>query len=208
MRASEWIQIIVALVFTAAAWARPVSALRRNTVTLLAIIVILVVTVVRLITSVIPPLAGSVMRDWLPGALFLLPYWQTGQLIRATDNSVAEKLAQLDRTLFVRQPTKNSGRSFGRIVTVAAEIAYALVYPLVPLGLGVLYLAGLRRDADCYWIVILVATYSCYVTTPFVPALPPRLRAQEQQPGPKPAVKRLNHWIIRQITGNSTVQAA
>jgi membrane-associated phospholipid phosphatase len=78
------------------------------------------------------------------------------------------------------------------------EIAYLFCYPLVPLGLAVLYVAGLRQYANVFWFVVLVSTYICYAITPFVPALPPRSIAGEQIPSLAPNVGRVfNRWILR-----------
>ena len=59
------------------------------------------------------------------------------------------------------------------------EIAYLFCYPLVPLGLAVLYVAGLHNDVNIFWFIVLVSTYTCYAITPFVPALPPRSIGKE-----------------------------
>ena len=78
------------------------------------------------------------------------------------------------------------------------EFAYVLCYPLIPLGLGVLYLWHLRQNADQYWAAILPATYLCYVVLPFVRALPPRLlQAEEELKAERCSIRRLNLWLLR-----------
>ncbi len=78
------------------------------------------------------------------------------------------------------------------------EFSYLLCYPLVPLGLGVLYLWHLRQNADQYWAAILPATYLCYVVLPFVQALPPRLlQAEEEVQRDRSSIRRLNLWLLR-----------
>jgi membrane-associated phospholipid phosphatase len=49
-----------------------------------------------------------------------------------------------------------------------------------------------------FWLVVLVATYLCYVITPFVPAYPPRDLAGSQ-PAPARAGKTrlFNRWILK-----------
>jgi membrane-associated phospholipid phosphatase len=77
------------------------------------------------------------------------------------------------------------------------EWAYMLCYPLVPLGLGTLYIAGLRQHADRFWFFVLVPTYICYAITPFVPALPPRSIGKERT-APAPNKSRVfNLWLLK-----------
>jgi membrane-associated phospholipid phosphatase len=82
------------------------------------------------------------------------------------------------------------------------EIAYLFCYPLVPLGLLTLYIAGLRGKIDGFWFVVLVSTYICYAITPFVPAFPPRSLIGAQ-PDPYARAKDankgriFNRWILK-----------
>ena len=55
------------------------------------------------------------------------------------------------------------------------QLAYVMVYPLVPAALVVLYTTGLRSKVDLYWLVVLLTTYVCFGLTLFVRALPPRI---------------------------------
>ena len=82
------------------------------------------------------------------------------------------------------------------------EIAYLFCYPLVPLGLLAVYMAGLRGKAVAFWFVVLVSTYICYAITPFVPAFPPRSLISDQT---VPSASRkgankgriFNRWILK-----------
>src|SRR5947209_17674065 len=78
------------------------------------------------------------------------------------------------------------------------ELAYLIVYPLVPLGVAALYIAYKRHHADYYWVVVLLATYTCFAVTPFVPALPPRLLTGHVTfEIPPNRLRDLNRWILR-----------
>jgi membrane-associated phospholipid phosphatase len=197
MRTAEWLQILFASLFAGAAWTSSLTLRRRLWVSLLAVIVAFCVIGVRLIARSVPPLFASVLRDWLPGALFLLPYWQTGQFFTGPHTDVQNKLTEFDRRL-MHGLRLESAKPLGKGVAALLEIAYVTVYPLVPVGLGILYVAGMRPHADHYWTVVLLATYTCYVITPFVQALPPRLlpRSEGAPQVPTTSPRRLNAWIV------------
>ena len=82
------------------------------------------------------------------------------------------------------------------------EVAYLFCYPLVPLSLLTLYIAGLRGKVHKLWLVVLVSTYVCYAVTPLVPSLPPRsliggqadvsVTAEDTNKG-----RTINRWILK-----------
>jgi membrane-associated phospholipid phosphatase len=81
-------------------------------------------------------------------------------------------------------------------------VAYLFCYPLVPLGLLAVYMAGLREKVGGFWFVVLVSTYICYAVTPFVPAFPPRSIISDQADTSAPARdtnkgRIFNRWILR-----------
>src|SRR5262249_19654004 len=67
-------------------------------------------------------------------------------------------------------------------------------------GLGVLYLAHTRRYANEYWLVVLAATYPCYVFTAFLPTLPPRDLESKSVPEWPHRIRGINLWIVRHIS--------
>lgn len=204
MRTAEWIQIVFASLLALAAWVAPLCWRRRAKVTLLGLIVFVVILAVRLFTHFLSASSSAELSDWVPAALFLLPYWQTGQFFTAPSANAEKKLAAFDRKLLkvlVPQGPKALGKGFAAFF----EIAYLTVYPLVPLGLALLYIAGMRRYADYFWTAVLLPTYLCYAVTPFVPALPPRLSsiAGSLPAIPNTAARRFNAWIV----GNASIHA-
>jgi membrane-associated phospholipid phosphatase len=196
MRISEWIQAGFATIIAVAAWIRPLTARRRSAVTLLAGFTIFAVILAHFSARVLTPHQMSIFRDWLPVVLMLVPYWQTGQFFMGPNERIQARLVEIDRWLLSLIPPV-TGTS-GRYTRLSMEWAYMLCYPLVPLGLGVLYAAGLRQYANTYWFIVLVPTYLCYAITPFVPALPPRSIAVKQRIAPAPNKGRvMNLWILR-----------
>lgn len=79
MRVSEWIQGSCAIVLAFMAWIRPLPAGRRWVATVLAVFAIVAIGVARLSIHFLSPVQVSILRDWLPVVLMLVPYWQAGQ---------------------------------------------------------------------------------------------------------------------------------
>jgi membrane-associated phospholipid phosphatase len=171
MRASEWIQIVFVFGIGLLAWMRPLEARRRLRIALLTIIVPVAILVARFAFD---GFARSVVRDWLPVALLLVPYWQAGQFFTGPDERIQKWLAQTDeKALHVLRRIVGSSENGGWARYF--ETAYLMCYPLVPIGLAALYLGHHRAAADFYWIVVALASDICFAVTIFVPALPPRL---------------------------------
>jgi membrane-associated phospholipid phosphatase len=171
MRASEWIQIVFALGIGLLAWMRPLETRRRLRIAMLAVIVPAAILIARF---ALRGFAGSVVRDWLPAALLLIPYWQAGQFFTGPDERIQKWLAQTDeKALRVLRRIIGSSESGGWARYF--ETAYLMCYPLVPIGMAALYLGHHRAAADFYWIVVVLASDICFAITIFVPAMPPRL---------------------------------
>lgn len=189
MRIAETIQAGFAIILAVAAWLTPLPDRRRSAVTLLALIAVAAIALARLASFVLGPTTESILRDWLPVPLTLIPYWQTGQFFLRPNIRLQAWLLESDRRIF-----RLAGDSRTPAwIRLSIEWAYALCYPLVPVGLAVLYFASLRRYADVFWFNVLVPTYICYALTPFFPALPPR----DLESGPRRSKSRVfNLWIL------------
>lgn len=175
MRVAEWIQLIFVTLLALAAWFRPLDLARRLRIGALALVAIAALTAARYSVRWLSAPAASVLRDWLPAALLLVPYWQVGQFFISPDPAAEHRLAAFDRKCFALLGVEPGHVSIGPGFAVYMQLAYVMVYPLIPLGLVALYASGLRTHVDEYWVVVLPATYLCFAITLFVPALPPRL---------------------------------
>ena len=194
MRASEWIQIAFAFGIGLLAWARPLEMRRRLRIALLAVIVPAAILMAR---YALHGLAGSVVRDWLPAALLLIPYWQAGQFFTGPDERIQKWLAQTDEKALHVLRRIAGGSENGRWAGYF-ETAYLMCYPLVPIGMAALYLGHHRAAADFYWIVVVLASDICFAVTIFVPAMPPRLireRASESRVAAG-SVRKLNLEVL------------
>jgi len=205
MRTSEWIQVGFAVVLAIAAWVqpltralgpRPLPIRKRWFITGLALVPVIGVALARATAWFLPPLYVSVLRDWLTVGLFLVPYWQTGQFFQGPNHQIEKNLMAFDRWLMPATAATSGTARTG--LGWALEIAYLFCYPFVPLGLLALYAVGERQNAAGFWLVVLIATYVCYVITPFFPAYPPRDLAGGKPPRAQVGkVRVFNRWILQ-----------
>jgi membrane-associated phospholipid phosphatase len=197
----EWIQLAFVSLLAAAGWLRPLRRPRHWIVTILALGAICAIVLARLSVHWLKPFAFSLLRDWLPAVLLLVPYWQIGQFFAGPDPTTQTRLAAFDRAFYKALRIRPATTSISVALGVWLELAYILVYPLVPLGLVALYATGLRHFVDYFWVVVLPATYICFAITPFVRALPPRmLSGYEGFRMPPSKIKAVNHGILQQAS--------
>src|SRR5215469_564092 len=97
LRAAEWIQVVFVSILALAAGLRPLERARRVRVTVLALVAIAAIAAAWFSSHWVPPLTSSIIRDWLPAALLLVPYWQAGQFFAEADPATQQRLANFDR---------------------------------------------------------------------------------------------------------------
>jgi membrane-associated phospholipid phosphatase len=175
LRAAEWIQLAFVSMFALAAWLRPLERARGVRVAILALMAIATIVAARLSSHWVSPLASSIIRDWLPAALLLVPYWQVGQFFAGANPATEERLANFDRAFFRWLGIRPAQARISTALAAYFQLAYLMVYPLVPLALVALYETGMRSKVDFYWLVVLLTTYLAFALTPFIRALPPRV---------------------------------
>lgn len=165
---------------TAVAWLRRLDLARRRRVTGLGVAGV-ALTLVGAWTGL------AAVREWLPMPLMLLAYWQSGPFFVRPNEPFQRRLLDLDHRVLagVKPP--------GWIAQIL-ELAYVFCYPLLPAGMGLLYVAGQRQAADFYWTSVLAPTYFCYALLPFLPTSPPRVL---EPPMRATGVRRLNQWLVR-----------
>lgn len=127
------------------------------------------------------------VREWLTMPLMLLGYWQCGPFFVRPNERLQTLLLESDHRIL-------AGIKPPAWLTQLLELAYLFCYPLLPMGLGLLYAFGQRHAADFYCTALEVSTYACYVLLPFLPTSPPRVL---EPPIPSTGVRRLNQWLVR-----------
>ena len=197
MRVAEWLQLSFVSLLAVMAGLRPLERQRRLRVLWLAFVAIAAILGVRFGERWLSPVCSSILRDWLPAALLLVPYWQVGQFFTAPDMAMEARLAAFDSAFFHRMGIQPSRIRISVGLATYLQFAYLMVYPLIPLGLAVLYVTGQRHQVDYYWLVVLPATYVSFAITPFVRALPPRMLAgYDTFHSPPTRVQALNRLIL------------
>lgn len=141
----------------------------------------------------------SVARDWLPAALMPIMYWQAGLFSTRVNKNFQTRLQRLDHKLLGGWLPSLAMKPSYRWFAASLELAYLSCYALVPMGLGVLYLAQMRRHSTEYWSVVLLATYPCYAFTAFVQTLPPR-SLERDSVSMAGNIRTFNLWIVDRVS--------
>jgi hypothetical protein len=198
MQTAEWVNISTFSFFAVLAWLRPLAWRRRGVATAIGAAGIVSILVARFSHKALSAGLVSLIRDWLPAPLMLMVYWQVGRFFTGPNEGFQSKLAKLDGKIL--GIVLRDGSSSWNSIWIAnyLELAYLFCYPLIPLGLAILYATGLRRHADEYWATVLPCAYLCYVSLPFFPTLPPRMLPQDRWSKVWPSrIRALNLWILR-----------
>jgi hypothetical protein len=169
----EWIVVAYAAYFAAVAWSRGYSpALRQGTVVALLLVS----------TFLLLPTRVEAMSAWqfvtgnaLPLALLLAGYRLSGQFFVAPMRPLEQRLLAFDRRMFDAVGWKPSHGSSAPVFQGALELAYLLVYAMVPLGAVALYVAGASSELSRYWAVVLTACFASYAMLPWLQTRPPRV---------------------------------
>ena len=150
-------------------------------------------------------LAGLVEAFWLrglvlPPLVLLIAYRASGFLWRGPMFGVEARLASVDQALQIPRLSRATPRWLAEFL----ELAYAGVYPLIPIAL-VLHLAFSESpDADSFWTVILVTDYVCFGMLPLLQTRPPR--NLESEPPWRAKLRVLNLNILNRASiGMNTV---
>ena len=150
LRASEWITVAYFAYLAGAAAVVPGIAQRqrRRAIGTAIAVVIVVLTVAAFGTSAL------VWRDWMPLMYILLGYRLPALLVTSTNQELERWLLTLDRRwLGMENGTMISERA-PRPVIELLELAYLFCYPMVPIGLACLHVAGLRAESDRFWTAV------------------------------------------------------
>jgi membrane-associated phospholipid phosphatase len=192
----EWINVAYFALLIALAWTRFLLPEKRIRATAFGILGFgLACTSLVLSTRWRMP-AASVIRDWLPALLILLAYWQAGQFFVRGNEQLQRALVQFDEHVF--HFLRRHGIRFPE-ASAYFEFSYLFCYPMVPLGIWALYLLHLRDQTDQFWMVVLPASYACYIVLPFVQVLPPWMfGGHENEKGG--SLQRLNLQINRHLS--------
>lgn len=160
----------------------------------------------------------SRVRDWLPCFLIFQAYRESGLFYFPDPTHYLDYLfVRLDARLLTNPWVLAMLRGGAPWLQRYLEFCYFLCYPLVPLGLGCIYLArrvpwlaGRNKSdvktVDVFWTAVLLALFSCYALFPLFPSTPPRSFFNDLAgPNVQPLFRKMNFWILGQYGIHSSV---
>lgn len=187
MAAFEWVVVTYFAALTVAAWFVPVAAARRLQATVLGAGVSVMALSVALA-------AGPTLRGWAPHVYVVAGYWMPALLVPTKRGRRFEDwLRRSDEG--VRRLLPGVPARLGPFV----ELAYLLCYPLVPLSFGVIWRTGNSAAAERFWLAVLLAGYSCYVTIPWLVSRPPRALLTPA-PSSRGVLSSLNAFVLGRVS--------
>ena len=153
----------------------------------------------------------AVVRDWFPCVLILVAYRESGLFFTPDPSHRFDYLFEKWDFRLLHHGWVLGVLSAGSPwIQHYLELSYFFAYPLVPFGLGALYLArrwpALTRGCkfsndpktiDHFWTAVLLGLLFCYVVYPLFPLTPPRILFGDF-PGPpvNPLLRKMNFWIL------------
>jgi membrane-associated phospholipid phosphatase len=180
LRPGEAISVAAFFCFVLLGWLRRIDRTRQRQIIALGLLGFAIVILSQALAIGFPRTA-QVIGDWLPGALILIVYWQSGRFHRTPNPNLQAWLERFDRRWL--------GTLLGRWEKQWSST-------------GVLYLVHRRGVIDLYWSTVLTATYLCYLVIPFASSLPPRLIHHCTSSSPLSKVHSFNLFILR----NASIQ--
>jgi hypothetical protein len=191
MRVSEWIGLGF-FVYLAA-----VAVLRRAEVRSRRLELMLVGVGISYVVRTL--LVGdAVIRDWWPVVDLLLAYWLPALIAPPPDVRWERRFLASDRRWLGADIEHSAGRPSIVFATVL-EFSYLLCYPMIPLGIAILFFGGFRGDADRFWTSVLLAVLPCYGMVLWLPMRPPRMVEGTTMPVFS-SVRALNLRVLRRAS--------
>lgn len=147
------------------------------------------------------------LRDWVPAPLVLIAYRSADWAPQPhNDHALENALISWDRTLLDDWGLRAAIDRFGGLLPAALELAYLLIYALLPLAIAFFYIRRERRRLDDFMFPFLLGTLMTYSLLPHFPSQAPRFAfADEDLPGVETVFRRFNLWILNQCDIHSSV---
>jgi membrane-associated phospholipid phosphatase len=136
---------------------------------------------------------NHVLNQWvIPPVLLLIAYWATGEFFVAPMPRAERALLEVDRLLEVERAAAATPRWLVELL----ELAYLLVYPVVPAALVLALVSVPGTDPHRFWAVVLITDYICFAGLQWVQTRPPRA-LDPRHPWARPsAVRALNLRLL------------
>ena len=149
----------------------------------------------------------SMVRDWVPAPLMLIAYWSVDWVPAPhKDRALENALIGWDRTLLKEWGLRAAIERFGSLLPAVLELAYLLLYAVLPLSIAYFYIRRERRRLDDFLFPFLLGVLMTYSLLPLFPSQAPRLAfAGQDLPGVETIFHRFNVWILDHCDIRSSV---
>lgn len=195
MRFSEGLAAGYFGAMTAAAWLRPLPALRRIQVTMISVVASAAIVGVARGGA---PLA----RDWLPAVLILAGYVVSGRFYLGSSPAIEAWLMGWDHRLLGDPATRFA--HWPRLLLAFLEVVYLGCFLVVPAGYAALWWAGRTDLADHYWTMVVAAEFGAFAPLAVFQTRPPwaieRRAAQRDRAIHQMAAEMVSTFTIRANT--------
>ena len=127
----------------------------------------------------------------IPVPILLAGYWLSGLFFVSPMHRLEESLLRIDKRIGHRSA------AWPRIIREYFELAYVLVYAVVPAGALTLVFAGHGEAVPRFWAVVLLAEFVSYGMLPWLQTRPPRAIERATSAAPSSALRRLNEAVLQ-----------
>jgi membrane-associated phospholipid phosphatase len=133
----------------------------------------------------------------VPLAVLLAGYRLSGWFFVSPMHTIEQRLLAADDRFLRRSGVLEAYTTSPRVVHEALEMAYLLVYPVIPAGVATLVLGGHGDAIPRFWAIVLLAEFLSYGTMPWLQTRPPRALETAAEPmSLPPVIRRLNSAIL------------
>lgn len=133
----------------------------------------------------------------VPLAVLLSGYRLSGLFFVSPMHTIERRLLAIDERLLRRTGVLAAYAASPRVAHEAVELAYLLVYPVIPAGVATLAIGGHADAIPRYWAIVLLAEFVSYGTMPWLQTRPPRaLEVPDEPMQAPPVIRRLNATVL------------
>jgi len=189
MRALEWIVIVYSAVFGLLATVGPRRARSSKA---------LVVSIVTIAIAALAPRAPLFLRLLAPNFYLVAGYWLPALVVPKSAAGLASSpferwLAHTDARLRPGLPAVPAP------IATLTETAYLLCYPVVPVSLALVWLAGGTDAVPRFWMTVLLSGLACYASLPWLLSRPPDRTGLHTL-----ALRRVNRFVLARVSHSWT----
>ena len=193
MRSSEWLALSYAAYLMAAAWLRPLPAMRRLSTTAGT-------AAMGAATLAAVHWAPAFVRDWLPFLNVGAAYYLSARLFVQPSEALESWLIGWDRRILGDPPARFA--AWPRAAIAFLEISYMLCFALLPAGFALLVSTGHAAEADRYWTLVEGAEFGAFAPLAVFQTRPPWIleRTSFDRDG---TVRRAGGWVVRNLSSQA-----